>query len=114
MFYQVTSTLFELILKNRDKIEKKIKIKKSLILGEKKLPSLGLKGIPQIEVKKIDLESWTKAVYDSLVVYSGNKDVIKKLGDLYLTRLTLLESEKDVKKQAEYFFKQREYFLKRI
>lgn len=114
MFNQVAETLFELILKNKGEIKRKTEIKKPLILGGEKLLSCKTGKIHQTKEKAIDCKSWVKTVYDSLIAYSGNRDVIKELRDLYLTRLTLLKSERDVLEQAKCFLKQRDYFLDKI
>ena len=88
------------------------------------------KFIEDIKKKEIniDLEIWTKIVYDFLDAYCGNDynkpDLIEALGSLYFGRVVYFykdngnctpeEVEKEVVKRVKYFFKKRNYFLKKI
>jgi len=71
----------------------------------------------------IDLGLWTKIVYDFLYVFSLTKKlaIVKSLKYLYFGRaasffkrtvdFTPIQSEKEVLKQAKYFFEKRDYFF---
>lgn len=72
----------------------------------------------------IDLDLWTRIVYDLLSVYKEPDDkenVIKVLNCLYFGRVATFfekisslepeQSEKEVIKQAEYFFSKRDYYV---
>lgn len=76
---------------------------------------------------EIGLNLWTKIVYDFLLKYPKSKDkdlLIEALGCLYFGRvarfygdnghLTSKKAEQAVIKRAKYFYKQRDYFLKKI
>lgn len=75
---------------------------------------------------KIDSEMWAKIIYDFLYHYGQeiNADMIEALRCLYFGRVatyfkqiakfTPAKSEAEVKKQAQYFFKNRDYYLKKI
>jgi glycosyltransferase involved in cell wall biosynthesis len=82
--------------------------------------------IRQKKQGNIGLDLWTRIVYDFLSAYVGSHDpsLIKALGCLYFGRaasffskngrLTPEQAEREVIKRAKYFFKKRDYFLKKI
>jgi glycosyltransferase involved in cell wall biosynthesis len=162
MFYQVTGTLFDIILDNLDQIKERVKVEKIPILGGKRLPILPnakpdeelfrrifldnfdsywpviegvvnqsakekLNEIRQKKEGSIGLSLWTKVVYDFLKSYKGSRNkapLIEALGCLYFGRvasflkkngkLTPEETEKEVVRWARYFFKKRDYFLRKL
>jgi len=85
--------------------------------------------IKNVENKKIiiNLEIWTKIIYDFLDAYCkedyDRSELIKALGCLYFGRIASFYEkngrctpegiDKEVVKRAEYFFKKRNYFLNR-
>jgi len=80
----------------------------------------------QTKDSAIETDLWTKAVYDLLYAFNNsnfNLSIIEAMKCLYFGRvasflkktihLSPLELEKEIKKQAEYFFRKRDYFLKK-
>jgi glycosyltransferase involved in cell wall biosynthesis len=82
--------------------------------------------IYQTKQGTIDLDLWTKIVYDFLYAYEKQKDssLFEILRCFYFGRvasffeqtnhLNLIETEKEIVKQAQYFFAKRDYFLKTL
>ncbi len=77
------------------------------------------------EINKINLDLWTKIVYDFLLAYQKDENkeaVINSLGCLYFGRtvsffknkLTPEEAEARVRRRAKMFYNRRNYFIRQI
>ena len=130
MSLEVTETLFKNIVKSKKMWLKKIKkdsVPKICKTGQKINYSKF-----KIDIKKvskhedIDMKSWTKIVYDTIYKYDksgNNKKVLKNFIPLYLARsktfiketetMSQERAEKEIIKQAEHFYKHRNYLLKK-
>lgn len=152
MFRQVIGTLFEIIIKNKNIIKKLKQVKQIPVLGGKKLKkpqtfkvdnnnikkkfTQGLK-INNKTIKKIldkenfkkinkgiNAELWSNIVYDYIIAYKKDKNIIESLIPLWFGRihsfvnetinLTTEQAEKNILKQAKIFYKNRNYLLERL